>query len=283
GIAVTNEGANKSETVSLSFYATVSGAIDDEAILMKTVDCGQLEPDEVFVVLPGSLPTSELISGQTYHIVWHADCTNDDNAENNLGSASERVSVYRESGDVENVSFDRESYSTRQGDAFWLETWLSSAASGPQTYSFWFDFGDGNFVERANRGVVSSTEFSNMPGERAISVKVVNLSTKSVVAKGEAPFAVVRATPSFNVEATSAFDGDALILDVEAVFPIPAAISRWVFDWGDGKKSEFDQIGLRLCVSHCYSANHKERSVSLDVELDDRETYSVSFDTRLLR
>ena len=282
-ISVTNEGANKSEAVALSFYATVSGAIDNEAILMKTVDCGQLEPGDVFVVSSGSFSTSDLISGQTYHIVWRADCTNDENAENNFGSASERVTVYRESDDVDVVSFDRESYSTRQGDAFWLETWLSSAAPGPQTFSFWFDFGDGCFVERANRGVVSSTEFSNMPGERAISVKVVNLATKSIVARGARPFAVFGVTPSFYVAAESAFDGNAVILDVEAIFPVSTAISRWRFDWGDGEKSEFERLGLSLCVSHCYAASHKERSITLDVELDGGETYSVSFDTRLLR
>ncbi|MBR4751151.1 MAG: fibronectin type III domain-containing protein [Thermoguttaceae bacterium] len=283
GIVVTNEGDVASEAVSLSFYATVSGTIDEESILMKTLACGKLEQGSAVVVSSGALSTTDLISGQTYHVVWRVDCSNDVNAENKLGSASERVTVYRESDDVDVVSFDRESYSTRQGDAFWLETWLSSAAPGPQTYSFWFDFGDGSFVERANRGVVSSTEFSNMPGERAISVKVVNLATKSVVATGSRPFAVFGATPSFYVAAESAFDGDAVILDVEAIFPVPASVSRWSFDWGDGEKSEFDRLGLSLCVSHCYAANHKERSITLDVELEGGETYSVSFDTRLLR
>ncbi len=282
-IVVTNEGTADSEAVSLCFYATTSGVIDEEAVLMKTIDCGQLAPGAVVVVSSEMLPTLPLSSGATYHVVWSARCSNDVDLENNLGSVSAPVTVCRESGDVAPVSFDRESYSTHQGDAFWLETWLSTSAPGPQMYSFWFDFGDGSFVERVNRGVVSANEFSNIPGERAVSVKVVNLATKSVVARGDAPFTVIRVMPAFNVEAKSAFGGDAVFMSVEAVFPIPTPVYRWVFNWGDGEKTEIDRLGTSLWVSHWYSSDHKERTITLDVEFADGETYSVCFDTRLLR
>ncbi|MBP5620853.1 MAG: hypothetical protein J6X44_02430 [Thermoguttaceae bacterium] len=283
GIVVANDGFNETEVFALEFYATASGTIDAQAILLTSVDCGSLAPGAVAIVSSGNLPTSGLIPGKTYRIAWRAACANDVDESNNFGSATRSVSVYAQHGSLEDVLFDRESYSTRQGDAFWLEAQLLSAAPGPRMYAFWFDFGDGVFVEHDNPGVVLSGEYPNEPGSRTISVQVVNLATKRVVGAGSAPLTVVRATPSFQVDANSAFDGDALILNVEAIFTVPNAVNRWVFDWGDGTRTELDKLGLTACVVHCYAPGHKARNVTLSVAIEGDGGFSVSFDARLLR
>ena len=148
--------------------------------------------------------------------------------------------------------------------------------------SFWFDFGDGLFVERTSAGVVLPGDYSGIPGDRAISVKVVNLASNQVVATGTAPFSVLRAAPAFNVEAESALGGDALILDVETVLPVPDAPSLWTFDWGDGTSTALDRLEQKVCVSHLYSSSDKKRTVSLTVTFGDGEEYKVSFDARYL-
>ena len=283
GIAVVNEGSNESEEITLRFYATVSGTIDEQAILLSTVECGRLAPGDVAVVSSGILPTSALTPGQTYRIAWKIVCGNDTNDGNDSGAATKSVSVYSETSPVDGVSFDRDSYTTRQGDSFFMEAQLSAATPGPRMYSFWFDYGDGVFIERENPTVVFPDDYSNAPGDRTISVKAVNLATKTVVAAGSVPFTVVRATPSFYVEAKSALDANAVILNVEAIFPVPTAVSRWVFDWGDGTTTELDRLGLTACVAHCYASSHKSRTVSLSVVLDDGKGISVSFDVRTLR
>ena len=82
GIAVVNEGSNESEEITLRFYATVSGTIDEQAILLSTVECGRLAPGDVAVVSSGILPTSALTPGQTYRIAWKIVCENDTNDGN---------------------------------------------------------------------------------------------------------------------------------------------------------------------------------------------------------
>ena len=200
------------------------------------------------------------------------------------------MSVYSETSPVDGVSFDRDSYTTRQGDSFFMEAQLNAATPGPRMYSFWFDYGDGVFVERENPTVVFPDDYSNAPGDRTISVKAVNLATKTVVAAGSVPFTVVRATPSFYVEAESAqgvADGSSESslkrIGDEFAIPVPTAVSRWVFDWGDGTTTELDRLGLTACVAHCYASSHKSRTVSLSVVLDDGKGISVSFDVRTLR
>ena len=180
------------------------------------------------------------------------------------------------------MDFDRESYSPRQGDAFWLATWLNSGATGPNKHAFWFDFGDGTYVERANSGVVMPNDYPSAAGNATISVKVVDLTIKKIVAKGTASLNIVQATPSFYIEPESAFDGDALILSVEAFFPVPTAVSKWTFDWGDGEKTVLEQLSLKANASHYYAPNHKLRVVTLSVAFDDAD-FSVTFDAETLR
>lgn len=282
GIAVANEGVNPSETVELNFYATLDGTIDGQVVFLKTVNCGSIAPGTVALVSSGDLPTAALQPGRTYRIAWRAACANDVNPSNDAAYAARGVTLCDESAAVGGVQFDRDAYSARQGDSFWINTWLSSSAPGPKLYSFWFDFGDGLFDERGNASVVLPSDYSGLPGDRAISVKVVNLASNQVVATGTAPFSVLRAAPSFNVDAESALGGDALVLDVETVLPVPDAPSRWTFDWGDGTSTAFDRLEQKICVSHLYASSYKKRTVSLTVTLGDGEEYKVSFDARYL-
>ncbi len=283
GIVVTNVGLNASKPFALNFYATVSGTIDARSIFLASVDCRALDPGSGAIVSSGILPTSDLTPGQSYRIGWRVVCANDVNAANDSGKASRSVTIYAEQSDLENVSFGGSGYSTRQGEPFWLEAQLNTAATGPRIHAFWFDFGDGVYVERESCCVVSPRDYSNVPGDRTISVKVVNLATKKVVAQGSVPLSVIQAPPSFYVKSKSALDGDALILNVEAIFTSPTAAGRWIFDWGDGTKTELDRLCLSVCVAHCYASNHKERVVSLSVGLDEGKTLDVVFDVGSLR
>ncbi|MBR4752424.1 MAG: hypothetical protein IK077_11750 [Thermoguttaceae bacterium] len=281
GIVLTNVGESESDDVALSFYATVSGTIDEQAILLKTIDCGRLAASAAATVSSGTLLTSGLTLGQAYRIAWKAECSNDSATANNVGLATKSVTVCPEAENVDVVDFDRESYAPRQGDAFWLETWLNSGATGPNKHAFWFDFGDGTYVERANSGVVMPGDYPNAAGNTTISVKVVDLTIKKIVAKGTASLNIVQATPAFYIEPESALNGDALILSVEAFLPVPTAISKWTFDWGYGEKTVLEHLSLKANASHYYAPSQKLRVVTLSVTLDDVD-FSVTFDAETL-
>lgn len=263
GVTVANVG-NGAGACSVQIYAAQVDSSDADDVLIGEIAVGVLEANESRALQPSRLATEKLDPGARYRLFWEIVGEADSDESNNAASVSEVLEIFGEAEiSPENV-FEKESYVAQYDSSYRLA--VTDAGAGAN-YAYWYDFGAGYYVEGDAENWVSPKDYGMTPGEYALSVNVVDLTSGLVVGKGTAALRVEEVGPSFFI-ASEGLENDSWLRLTITSDRNPIAI--WEIDWGDETTTRIEENAFSAVASHFYEQGSSEtdRFVTITVYSD---------------
>ena len=273
-VGVANVGSASSPPFVVSFYASSDAICDPSDSLMGTARLPSLPPNASVRLNFDDLDASNLSSGAIYNVLILVSVAAETDVSNNVAATVSTLSLFGEAPNMASVPFERDSYSAWAGNDLRLA--ISDEFSVPRNAAFFWDYGDGFFVEgeRAGWTRIQSREF----GARTIRARVVDLDANRVVAKGEVALTVESAPIAVDVRSESLLDGSAIRLELSARSSVGALpIRRWVIEWSDGATETIEALGDALTVSRFFSSGVPVSGALASITLVDANDQSTTY------
>ena len=267
-IVANNLSAYASDDLKIKIFASLDALESVDDVLLDEIAVGVLEGGETRAFTSHILDTNALTAGKTYNIYWRLFCESDDSESNNIGRASAPLAIFKENASsCVPTPFDQESYSVADVNSVRLSVNTESLADISDRFSYWYDFGNGRYVEGDAELWFSPINYGLTAGTYSLAVKTVNLDTQAVVGSGTASLAVKETGPCLRSDLTLLNDGASVRLDVMAATAAGNPICRWKIAWGDGKTDTVEELGFALVAAHYYEPQATAKSYSILITL----------------
>ncbi|MDO5566549.1 MAG: hypothetical protein Q4G59_07825, partial [Planctomycetia bacterium] len=205
----------------------------------------------------GFLSTSSLDPGKNYYLGWIIQSSSTIK-DNNIGKCPTPLVLFDESTSPEQIELNESSFTVQQGCAFYL---AANSAYADNEVTWWWDYGNGYFVQGARDSWITNGQYISTPGEEySLRLKVVNRQSQAVVQRAAVSLTVTQVAPTIEVGMIPMLSGQMLKLNLHYSHPAVSTVSEWIVDWGQSSSpsgsstSTLQILSNRVSLTHYYAA-----------------------------
>jgi len=281
GVEVSNLSELAAEDFRIQFFASEDLIFDDADVLVGEIGALRLAENATQRYCSNDLATEFLTPGTSYYFYWRVVADADSNAANNIGATNGAVVFYAENDEeIDSAPFEFENYRTQRDSAFYLSVSQKVEERFGDGFSYWWDYGDGRFVEgKSSDWVFPPTNVG--PDVSIVALKIVDNATQTVVAKGSAALETILTAPTIACNIRESANDSLLILSFAAQGNGNRTIKEWKISWGDGTTSTFNVLGTELTVGKRYATSTETKTYQVSLTIEEAGSQNAKTTYRL--